>query len=43
MESFDDDGRSVRMEVIWDATDRVYLLSGMMSQDRAVAIANAVR
>ncbi len=43
MESFEDDGRSARMEVIWAVTDRVYLLSGMMSQDRAVAIANAVR
>ena len=43
IESFDDDGHSVRMEVIWAVADRVYLLSGMMSQDRAVAIANTVR
>ena len=43
MESFGDDGRSVRMEMIWTVADRVYLLSGAMSQDRAVAIANAVR
>ena len=43
MESFDDNGNSVRMEMIWAVADRVYLLSGMMSQDRAVAIANAVR
>ncbi len=43
MQSFDDDGHSVRMEMIWAVADRVYLLSGMMSQDQAVAIANAVQ
>jgi hypothetical protein len=43
IEDFDDNGNSERIAIIWSVADRIYLLSGKVGQDQAVAIANAVQ
>lgn len=43
IEDFDDNGNSERVAVIWSASDRIYLLSGKITDEDAVAIATAVQ
>jgi hypothetical protein len=43
IEDFDDNGSSQRVAVIWSVVDRIYLLSGKVGQDQAVAIAKVVQ
>lgn len=43
IEDFDDNGHSERVAVVWSVADRIYLLSGKVGQEQAVAIANAVQ
>jgi hypothetical protein len=38
-----DDGATKRVSIYWSVPDRVYLLSGKLSRDLTIAIANAVQ
>lgn len=42
LQEMGDDGNVKRMTVVWSVHDRVYLLSGKLSRELAIATANAV-
>jgi hypothetical protein len=40
---FDDNGQQERVALLWSTSDRIYMLSGKMSENLAVTVANSVQ
>jgi hypothetical protein len=43
IEDFDDAGQTERIALVWNAPDRIYAVSGKISRELAVSIANSIR
>lgn len=42
IEDFNEQGRSERAALVWSTSDRVYVLSGNMSRQRAILVADSI-